>query len=174
VDRFAGQQAENLNTHAVPVQNGSVWIPGIRIQDACVIRLLDPGAIRCGAAELSARQSAYDLRRLEGHGLVEREAGRYAYHLTGKGQKVAMPGWKPGCRLKTCPTSRLKTCLTLPIVSSEALTIATGRAEHRWSARTGYAFNNPLRFIHPGDREPSLQALNICHAMVQHSAMFGD
>ena len=50
LDRFAGQQAENLNVHqdfsllrriALPVQQGSVRTPGIRIQDTRMIRLLE-------------------------------------------------------------------------------------------------------------------------------------
>jgi len=32
----------------------------------------------------------YDLRKLKGHGLLERESGRYAYRLTPKGQRVAI------------------------------------------------------------------------------------
>jgi len=32
----------------------------------------------------------YDLRKLKGHGLLEREPGRYAYRLSGKGQRVAI------------------------------------------------------------------------------------
>jgi hypothetical protein len=120
LDRFAGQQAANLNVHedfallrriALPVESGSVRTPGIRIQDARMIRLLevlmhagitlggwstkqiyaalldrfslDPGRYTMGSLR-------YDLRKLKGHGLLEREPGRYAWRLTGKGQRVAI------------------------------------------------------------------------------------
>lgn len=120
LDRFAAQQAENLNTHqnfellrriALPIQHGAVRIPGIRIQDVRIIRLcevlLHAGASVAGwtskqihAAVLdrfrlspqtySINSLRYDLRKLKGHGLLEREAGHYAYHLTDKGQRVAI------------------------------------------------------------------------------------
>ena len=120
LDRFAGQQAENLNVHedfallrriALPVENGSVRTAGIRIQDARMIRLLEV-LLHAGAsiggwstkqihAEILERFSLnarlydigslrYDLRKLKGHGLIEREPGRYAWRLSGKGQRVAI------------------------------------------------------------------------------------
>jgi len=120
LDRFAAQQAENLNVHedfallrriALPVENGRVRTPGIRIQDARMIRLLEV-LLHAGAAiggwpakqvheavldrfELSPEvyrmnSLRYDLRKLKGHGLIERAAGRYAYRLTPKGQRVAI------------------------------------------------------------------------------------
>ncbi|MCW5981190.1 MAG: hypothetical protein KIT09_24115 [Bryobacteraceae bacterium] len=120
LDRFAGQQAENLNVHeefsllrriALPVDCGGKRTPGIRIEDARMIRLLEVllhAATALGG--LTARQihesildrfqlSAerynlnslrYDLRKLKGHQLLEREPGRYAYRLTAKGQRVAI------------------------------------------------------------------------------------
>ena len=118
--RFAEQQAENLNTHqnfgllqriALPIRRGSVRVPGIRIQDVRMIRLcevlLHAGASLGGwsskqihAAVLdrfrltpqtyNLNSLRYDLRKLKGHGLLEREAGHYAYHLTDKGQHVAI------------------------------------------------------------------------------------
>jgi DNA-binding HxlR family transcriptional regulator len=33
---------------------------------------------------------SYDLRKLKGHGLVERDRGRYRYRLTEKGQRAAV------------------------------------------------------------------------------------
>ena len=120
LDRFAGQQAENLNTHeefallrriALPVDNGATRTPGIRIQDVRMIRLLEV-LLHAGTAiggwstkqihaaildrfHLSAQSYMinslrYDLRKLKGHGLLERESGRYAYRLTPKGQRVAI------------------------------------------------------------------------------------
>jgi len=120
LDRFAGQQAENLNVHedfallrriALPVIRGSVRTPGIRIQDARVIRLLEvllhagtaiggwsSGQLHAAVRDRFSLTAAlyplnslrYDLRKLRGHGLVEREQGRYAWRLTEKGQRVAI------------------------------------------------------------------------------------
>jgi hypothetical protein len=120
LDRFAAHQAENLNVHeefallrriALPVANGKVRTPGIRIQDVRISRLLevllhagtDMGgwsskqihAVVLDRFGLSQQRYPlnslrYDLRKLKGHGLLERPAGRYAYRLTGKGQRVAI------------------------------------------------------------------------------------
>ena len=120
LDRFAAVQAENLNVHedfalvrriALPVQQGKVRVPGIRIQDVRVMRLLEvmlhAGTVPGGwtAAQIHeavvgefrlARESyvlnslRYDLRKLKGHGLVERVKGKYAYRLTETGQQVAI------------------------------------------------------------------------------------
>ncbi len=120
LDRYAGVQAENLNVHedfgllrriALPVHQGTVRTPGIRVQDARVMRLLEvllhagtvPGGWTAhkiheavvgefGLAEGSygINQLRYDLRKLKGHGLVEREPGKYAYRLTEKGRKTAI------------------------------------------------------------------------------------
>ena len=35
-------------------------------------------------------QLRYDLRKLKGHGLIERDGSRYAYRLTQKGIQVAL------------------------------------------------------------------------------------
>lgn len=120
LDRFAGQQAEHLNVHeefsllrriALPVQVGGRTTPGIRVQDVRMIRLLevllhagtavggwsarkihetvlDRFALSANRYNLSSLR--YDLRKLKGHGLLERDAGRYAYRLTEKGQRVAI------------------------------------------------------------------------------------
>jgi hypothetical protein len=120
LDRFAAHQAENLNVHeefallrriALPIANGNVRTPGIRIQDVRIIRLLevllhagtDIGGWsskqihavlldRFGLNEqrYPLNSLRYDLRKLKGHGLLERPAGRYAYRLTSKGQRVAI------------------------------------------------------------------------------------
>jgi DNA-binding PadR family transcriptional regulator len=120
VDRFAGQQAVNLNVHgdftllrriALPLDDGRKKVPGIRVQDVRIIRLLEV-LLHAGAAiggwtsrqmhaavlerfelptgryDLSSLR--YDLRKLKGHGLLEREQGRYTYRLTDKGQRVAV------------------------------------------------------------------------------------
>jgi hypothetical protein len=118
--RFAGFQAQWLNVHidfpllqriALPITIGSVRYPGIKIHDGRVIRLLEVllhGGTHVGgwtAKEihhsvrttfgLSERsyglnQLRYDLRKLKGHGLLERDGSRYAYRLTPKGVQVAL------------------------------------------------------------------------------------
>jgi hypothetical protein len=119
-DRFAGFEAQCLNVHvdfpllqrlALPVTIGSVRYPGIRIQDPRMIRLLEVllhGGSRIGGwtakqihqtvlttFQLSENryelnQLRYDLRKLKGHGLLQREGSRYAYRLTAKGVQVAL------------------------------------------------------------------------------------
>ena len=118
--RFAGFQAQWLNVHvdfpllqriALPITIGSVRYPGIKIHDRRVIRLLEVllhGGTHVGGWTakkihqsvrttfgLSERsyglnQLRYDLRKLKGHGLLERDGSRYAYRLTPKGVQVAL------------------------------------------------------------------------------------
>lgn len=120
LDRFAAQQAENLNVHeefallsriALPIHRGGARIAGIRVEDRRMIRLMEVmlhagttlggwtakqthEAIleRFGLKEEKYRRSslAYDLRKLKGHGLLERVEGRYSYRLTEKGQRAAL------------------------------------------------------------------------------------
>ncbi|MHB2009530.1 MAG: hypothetical protein ACYCOX_15990, partial [Acidobacteriaceae bacterium] len=119
-DRFTGFQAQSLNVHvdfpllqrlALPVTIGTVRYPGIKIQDTRTIRLLEVllhGSNTVGSStakqiheavlttfQLSAKsyglnQLRYDLRKLKGHGLLERDGRRYAYRLTAKGVHVAL------------------------------------------------------------------------------------
>ena len=118
--RFAGYQAQWLNVHvdfpllqriALPITVGSVRYPGIKIHDVRVIRLFEVllhGGPHVGGwtakqihravlttFHLSERvyglnQLRYDLRKLKGHGLIERDGSRYAYRLTTKGVQVAL------------------------------------------------------------------------------------
>ena len=120
LDRFTEVQAENLNVHedfalvrriAMPVQLGKVRVPGIRIQDARVMRLMEVllhagtvpggwtavqiheaviGEFRLAPESYGLNSLRYDLRKLKGHGLVERLKGKYAYRLTAVGQQVAI------------------------------------------------------------------------------------
>jgi hypothetical protein len=119
-DRFAGFQAQCLNVHvdfpllqriALPITVGSVRYPGIKLHDARIIRLTEVllhGGNTVGGwtarqiheavlttFQLSAKtyalnQLRYDLRKLKGHGLLERDGRRYAYQLTAKGIQVAL------------------------------------------------------------------------------------
>jgi len=119
-DRFAAFQAQCLNVHAdfpllqrlaLPVSIGAVHYPGIKIHDTRIIRLLEillHGGNTVGGwtarqihqaalttFQLSAtaygfNQLRYDLRKLKGHGLLQRDGSRYAYQLTAKGVQVAL------------------------------------------------------------------------------------
>jgi len=119
-DRFAGFQAECLNVHvdfpllqrlALPITIGSVRYPGIKIHDTRIIRLLEVllhggntvggwtakqihqavlTTFRLSANSYGLNQLRYDLRKLKGHGLVQRDGSRYAYQLTAKGIQVAL------------------------------------------------------------------------------------
>ncbi len=118
-DRLAGFEAESLNVHvdfplfqrlALPVTVGRTRIPGIKIQDTRMMRLMEillhGGTQLAGWRTLeihtavlttfglkpeaySVTQLRYDLRKMKAHGLVEREGRRYSYRLTDKGIRVA-------------------------------------------------------------------------------------
>jgi hypothetical protein len=119
-DRFADFQAQSLNVHvdfpllqrlALPITIGTVRYPGIRLQDVRVIRLLEVllhGSTTVGGwtakqihqavlatfnlspKNYGLNQLRYDLRKLKGHGLLQRDGRRYAYLLTTKGLQVAL------------------------------------------------------------------------------------
>jgi len=119
-DHFAGFQAQCLNVHvdfpllqrlALPLTVGSVRYPGIKIHDTRIIRLLEVllhGGNTVGGwtakqihqavlttFQLSPKtyglnQLRYDLRKLKGHGLLQRDGSRYAYRLTPKGVQMAL------------------------------------------------------------------------------------
>ena len=119
-DRFAGFQAECLNVHvdfpllqrlALPITIGSVRYPGIKIHDTRIIRLLEVllhagntvggwsakqihervlTSFQLSSKTYGLNQLRYDLRKLKGHGLLERDGSRYAYQLTAKGVQVAL------------------------------------------------------------------------------------
>jgi hypothetical protein len=119
-DRFAGFQAQCLNVHvdfpllqrlALPVTIGSVRYPGIKVQDTRVIRLLEVllhggntvggwtakqihqtvlTSFQLSTNSYGLNQLRYDLRKLKGHGLLERDGPRYAYRLTAKGLQLAL------------------------------------------------------------------------------------
>ncbi len=108
-DRFSEVEAQCLNVHvdfpllqrlALPVTIGSVRYPGIKIDNNRIIRLLEVllhgGNTVCGwtakqihevvltTFQLSPdtyrlNQLRYDLRKLKGHGLLQRDGRRYAW-----------------------------------------------------------------------------------------------
>jgi hypothetical protein len=118
-DRLAGFEANLLNVHvdfplfqrlALPIQAGRSKIPGIKIQDTRMMRLMEVllhggsqlagwrtaqihEAIRAAfalpAEAYTLTQLRYDLRKMKGHGLLERDGRRYCYRLTEKGKRVA-------------------------------------------------------------------------------------
>lgn len=119
-DRLAGFEAESLNVHvdfplfqrlALPIASGKTKIPGIKIQDTRIIRLME--VLLNAGTQLNGWKTAqihqailttfalppdtygltqirYDLRKLKAHGLLERDGRRYCYRLTEKGAKVAL------------------------------------------------------------------------------------
>jgi hypothetical protein len=119
-DHFSSFQAECLNVHvdfpllqrlALPVTIGSVRYPGIKIHDTRIIRLLEVllhGGVTVGGwtakqiheailttfglspKTYGLNQLRYDLRKLKGHGLLQRDGAHYAYQLTAKGVQVAL------------------------------------------------------------------------------------
>ena len=119
-DRFAGFQAQCLNVHldfpllqrlALPITVGSVRYPGIKIHDTRIIRLLEVllhggntvggwtarqihqavlTTFQLSASTYGLNQLRYDLRKLKGHRLLERDGSRYPYPLTTKGVQLAL------------------------------------------------------------------------------------
>ena len=119
-DRFASFQAQCLNVHvdfpllqriALPVTIGSIRYPGIKIHDPRIIRLLEAllhngstvggwtakqiheavvTTFQIPLKTYGLNQLRYDLRKLKGHRLLQRDGRRYAYRLTAKGVDVAL------------------------------------------------------------------------------------
>jgi len=94
---------------ALPVVAGQSKIPGIKIHDTRMLRLME--VLLHSGRQMSAWRTAqihqlitrtynlkpytltqlrYDLRKLKAHGLLERQGRRYLYRLTDKGLKVAL------------------------------------------------------------------------------------
>jgi hypothetical protein len=118
-DRLAGVEADLLNVHvdfplferlAKPVATGPTRIPGIKIHDTRILRLME--VLLHGGSQLAGWRTAdmhravleafaiapdaysltqlrYDVRKLRAHGLLERDGRRYYYRLTAKGVRVA-------------------------------------------------------------------------------------
>ncbi len=119
-NRFASFQAQWLNVHvdfpllqriALPIVIGSVRYPGIKIHETRIIRLLEVllhggtevggwtakqihqailTSFRLSANTYCLNQLRYDLRKLKGHGLLQRDGSHYSYLLTTKGIQVAL------------------------------------------------------------------------------------
>jgi hypothetical protein len=119
-DRFAGFEAQALNVHvdfplfqrlALPVRVGKTKVPGIKIHDTRLLRLMEAllqqgtqidgwrtaeihqritTAFGLAQGVYSLTQLRYDIRKLKAHGLLERQGRRYCYRLTDKGVRVAL------------------------------------------------------------------------------------
>lgn len=119
-DRFAGFQASTFNVHfdfslfqrlALPITSGATRIPGIKIQDTRMVRLMEvllhaanqiqgfsTAALhkrilftyRLSEGAYSLTQLRYDLRKMKARGLVIRNGHHYTYRLTDKGIKVSL------------------------------------------------------------------------------------
>ena len=119
-DRFASFEALALNVHvdfplfqrlALPVTVGKTKVPGIKIQDTRLLRLMEAllhqgtqihawrtaeihqaitTAFGLAQGTYSLTQLRYDIRKLKAHGLLERQGNRYCYRLTDKGVRVAV------------------------------------------------------------------------------------
>ena len=100
-----------LQRIALPITRGSVRYPGIKIHDTrviCLMEVLLHAGTHVGgwtakeiheavlttfglsATRYRLNQLSYDLRKLKGHGLLERDGSRYAYRLTTEGVEVAL------------------------------------------------------------------------------------
>jgi len=118
-DHLAALEAELLNVHvdaavfqqlARPTTAGRTKIPGIKIQDTRMLRLME--VLLHGGPQLagwrtsqihmavlqafaltremySVTQLRYDVRKLKAHGLLQRDGRSYRYRLTDHGTKVA-------------------------------------------------------------------------------------
>ena len=119
-DRFTEFEAQALDVHvdfplfqrlALPIPSGNTTIPGIKIQDTRMLRLMEVllhrgtqlggwrsrqiheailSAFQLTPENYTLTQLRYDLRKLKAHGLLERDGHRYAYRLTDKGIRVAL------------------------------------------------------------------------------------
>jgi len=119
-DRFAQFEAQALDVHvdfplfqrlALPIPSGNSKIPGIKIHDTRMLRLMEVllhrgtqlggwrsrqihesilSAYHLTSESYTLTQLRYDLRKLKAHTLLQRDGHRYAYRLTEKGVRVAL------------------------------------------------------------------------------------
>jgi hypothetical protein len=119
-DRCAAFEARALDVHvhfslfqrlALPSPTGSHKIPGLKIHDTRMVRLMEVllhagtkvlgwrtaeihqamvASFSLAPATYTLTQLRYDLRKMKAHGLLQRDGRRYAYHLTDKGTRVAL------------------------------------------------------------------------------------
>ena len=137
---------------ALPIVSGRTRVPGIKIHDTRMIRLMEVlqhSGTKIGGwrmAEIheailsafglktkgySITQLRYDLRKMKAHGLVERDGTRYAYRLTAKGNKAALlfvlSHKASAARLPTAYSTRPRSRKSRPATKIEA---AYRKADH--------------------------------------------
>jgi hypothetical protein len=119
-DRFAAFEARALDVHvdfplfqrlALPIPRGSAKVPGIKLHDTRILRLMEVllhagtrvlgwrtaeihqailSSFNLAPASYTVTQLRYDLRKMKGHGLLERDGHHYAYRLTDKGTRTTL------------------------------------------------------------------------------------
>ena len=119
-ERFARFQASMFDVHvdfplfqrlALPITSGATRIPGIKIQDTRMVRLMEVllqaanqiqgfstavlherivKSYRLSEGAYSLSQLRYDLRKMKARGLIMRNGHHYTYRLTDKGTKVSL------------------------------------------------------------------------------------
>ncbi len=119
-DRFAAFEARALDVHvdfplfqrlALPLPRGSAKVPGIKLHDTRILRLMEVllhagtrvvgwrtgeihqailSSFSLTPAGYTVTQLRYDLRKMKGHGLLERDGHHYAYRLTDKGTRTTL------------------------------------------------------------------------------------
>lgn len=96
---------------ALPIPAGAGRVPGIKIHDTRVLRLMEVllhagtkvlgwrtaeihqaivSSFNLAPATYTLTQLRYDLRKMKAHGLLQRDGRRYAYRLTDKGTRAAL------------------------------------------------------------------------------------
>lgn len=119
-DRFSQFQAATFNVHvdfplfqrmALPLTHGKTRVPGIKIQDSRMLRLMETllhcanqlqgfstaqiycrilSAFSLSQKQYSLTQLRYDLRKMKARGLISRNRNHYSYLLTEKGIRVCL------------------------------------------------------------------------------------
>ena len=119
-DRFAAFEARALDVHvdfplfqrlALPIPRGSAKVPGIKLHDTRILRLMEVllhagtrvlgwrtaeihqaiiSSFSLAPASYTVTQLRYDLRKMKGHGLLERDGHHYSYRLTDKGTRTTL------------------------------------------------------------------------------------
>src|SRR6266481_5326189 len=119
-DRFAAFEARALDVHvdfplfqrlALPIPRGSAKVPGIKLHDTRILRLMEVllhagtrvlgwrtaeihqaiiSSFSLAPASYTVTQLRYDLRKMKGHGLLERDGHHYSDRLTDKGTRTTL------------------------------------------------------------------------------------
>lgn len=120
IERFTHFHAQTLHVHvdfpifqrlALPISVGSMRVPGIKLHDTRMIRLVEVllhcatqisgwtmaqihqailTSFHLSTTAYSRTQLRYDIRKLKAHQLIQRHGNRYTYRLTKKGIRVAL------------------------------------------------------------------------------------